>query len=72
MKIVVTYDAIEKNEIGETCTVLEVLPNIARNLVDKGQSGFAERLIENVLRSAEMLKGRSFVEGSVKAYHYFD
>lgn len=37
MKIVVTYDTKKDGEQGETCAVLEVLPNIARNLVDKGQ-----------------------------------
>ena len=70
MKIVVTYDTIKDGEQGETCAVLEVLPNIARNLVDKGQSGIAEGLIEKMLRCGEMLKGRIFVEGSIKSYQY--
>ena len=70
MKIVVTYDTMKDGEQGETCAVLEVLPNIARNLVDKGQSGIAEVLIEKMLRCCEMLKGRIFVEGSIKCYQY--
>lgn len=70
MKIVVTYDIMKNDEQGETCAVLEVLPNIARNLVDKGQSGIAEGLIEKMLRCSEMLKGRIFVEGSIKSYQY--
>ena len=70
MKIVVTYDIITKGEPGETCTVLEVLPHIARNLVVKGQSGIAEGFIEKILQYSEMLKGNIFVEGSIKSYQY--
>lgn len=70
MKIVVTYDTVKDGERGETSAVLEVLPNIARNLVDKGQSGIAEGLIENVLQCGEMLNGGIFVEGSIKSYQY--
>lgn len=54
----------------ETGAVLEVLPNIARNLVDKGQSGIAEGLIKKMLRCGEILNGRVFVEGSIKSYQY--
>ena len=72
MKIVVTYDTMKDGEQGETGAVLEVLPNIARNLVDNGQSGIAEGLIEKMLRCSEMLKGRIFVEGSIKSYQYLN
>lgn len=70
MKIVVTYDTIKDGEQGETCSVLEVLPHIARNLVDKGQSGIAVGFIEKILQYSEMLKGRIFVEGSIKSFQY--
>lgn len=73
-KIVVTYDVmvIEDGQkvFGETCITLQVMDYVAKNLVVHGHSGVAERQIEKAISALETLKGRHYVEGSVKHYAY--
>lgn len=72
--ITVTYDTmvIEDGEkiTGETCMIISVMDNTAKNLVVHGQSGVAEREIEKALASLERLKGRTYIPGSIKHYAY--
>lgn len=69
--ITVTYNTREDEKngtfiIGETCMDITVLDYIADNLIRTGQSGIAIAEIEKILKSAERLKGRIYISGSIK------
>lgn len=69
--ITVTYNTREDEKdgtfiIGETCMDIMVLDYIADNLIRTGQSGIAIAEIEKILKSAERLKGRIYIRGSIK------
>lgn len=69
--ITVTYNTREDEKdgtfiIGETCMNITVLDYIADNLIRTGQSGITIAEIEKILKSAERLKGRIYISGSIK------
>lgn len=68
--ITITYDTRVDEDgrkiIGETCMDITVLDYIADNLIRTGQSGIAIAEIEKILKSAERLKGRIYIRGSIK------
>lgn len=68
--ITITYDTRADEDgrkiIGETCMDITVLDYIADNLIRTGQSGIAIAEIEKILKSAERLKGRIYIRGSIK------
>lgn len=68
--ITVTYDTrIDEDGrtiTGETCMDITVMRYVADNLIRTGQSGIAMAEIEKILKSAERLKGRIYVRGSIK------
>lgn len=69
--ITITYNTREDEKdgtfiIGETCMNITVLDYIADNLIRTGQSGVAIAEIEKILKSAERLKGRIYIGGSIK------
>lgn len=68
----VTYEVIvyEDGEqiVGETCMDLAMMDEVADRLIDHGSSGVAMRVIERILTNGELLKGRHYVEGSIKCF----
>ena len=69
--ITITYDTREDEKdgtftTGETCLDITVMDYIADNLIRTGQSGIAIAEIEKILKSAERLKGRIYIRGSIK------
>lgn len=67
--ITITYSVlvIEDGEkiSGETCMDITALDHIADDLIRTGQSGRAVTEIERILKSAERLKGRTYIKGSI-------
>lgn len=68
--ITITYDTRVDEDgrkiIGETCMDITVMEDVADNLIRTGQSGIAIAEIEKILKSAERLKGRIYIRGSIK------
>ena len=55
--------------IGEACTDVEMLDEYAELLLNEIRDGAVMHSVEQLLTHQEMLKGRTYVAGSIK---YFD
>lgn len=74
-KILITYNISEFDELGwierETYTEITVTDTIARVLVEDDH--LPESLlthVETALKNLEFLKGRQYVNGSIKGFEY--
>lgn len=70
-KITITYNVLEIDKdgikvIGETCMDITILTDVADRLIKTGESGIAVNDIEKALAALERLKGRIYIEGSIK------
>lgn len=69
--IIITYNTREDENdgiftVGESSMNITVRDMIADNLIRTGKSGIAIAEIEKILKSAECLKGRMYIKGSIK------
>lgn len=54
--------------IGEACTDVEMLDEYAELLLNEIRDGAVMHSVEQILTHQEMLKGRSYVTGSIKHF----
>lgn len=65
-KVIVTYDTLDvwDNCEGETCIAIDVADNVAESWMRGSHAGFPH--LEKLLTAAEYLKGREYINKSVK------